>query len=649
MDGENRVSKSVLIWARVWQDVPPQSASLGVGMAHHREFSIEPEPEPDPAASGRIHELLEALVSCDGLNRVEVQALGLEQAARVAARQNLVCLPPGSVLLHPADPRIRDEVAARLDEWRAREWRGALVTALGPRPQRDVETELRRCVLAARSDVSLDDDRLAAAASAALALGRVDACIELGRLRLRSTPDPATQLVLATALSWKGESAEAEWTYAQVAATALPEEAWAELRIARAANLFWGAGDAERARAVLGTPTHPLDASVASAFRAFEGRFDDVPRVADREPAAQEGPDAALLWACVADSMVGALSGDAERELEASVIGLAAASRANSGHQRFTFFYNRVSTLLMQGYLHDAREVARQATSEVGSEGVSAGLADLVGARVCLAAGEISSAVQRAQEAVAALSPLAPAAWRFLAAITAARSAAEGGDPTTARAHLDAAHKLFGPYLGAYEPLLLVTAAWVEFSTGHLSPAATELTRALSRARALGATGLEFEALLTALRLACPVDGRSVARLAASLPGPLPRLLSMAVQAPRDESCAQLADRLGLRLLAAELRARRARGAPSSARLAQRETLTRMDYVHLPTIRHSLGPSRLTRREIEVSRLVSEGLSNGQIAQRLQLSIRTVETHVMHIRAKYGLANRRAISTLWAG
>ncbi|WP_116450343.1 ATP-binding protein [Blastococcus litoris] len=53
----------------------------------------------------------------------------------------------------------------------------------------------------------------------------------------------------------------------------------------------------------------------------------------------------------------------------------------------------------------------------------------------------------------------------------------------------------------------------------------------------------------------------------------------------------------------------------------------------------------LTVREREIAGLVSAGLTNRQIAERLFLSARTVETHVRNILTKLGLANRTQIAT----
>ena len=63
-----------------------------------------------------------------------------------------------------------------------------------------------------------------------------------------------------------------------------------------------------------------------------------------------------------------------------------------------------------------------------------------------------------------------------------------------------------------------------------------------------------------------------------------------------------------------------------------------------PRPRFSGPATDLTAREREVAELVAQGLSDRDIAQRLVLSVRTVESHVAHVFAKTGLHRREDLT-----
>jgi len=56
-------------------------------------------------------------------------------------------------------------------------------------------------------------------------------------------------------------------------------------------------------------------------------------------------------------------------------------------------------------------------------------------------------------------------------------------------------------------------------------------------------------------------------------------------------------------------------------------------------------PEPLSPRELEVLQLVSEGLTNKQIATSLIISIRTVKKHIENIHGKLGVQNRTQATT----
>ena len=62
----------------------------------------------------------------------------------------------------------------------------------------------------------------------------------------------------------------------------------------------------------------------------------------------------------------------------------------------------------------------------------------------------------------------------------------------------------------------------------------------------------------------------------------------------------------------------------------------------------------MTEREAEVLALVADGLSNREVAERLVLSVRTVEKHVERLLAKTQSANRAHLAAFatrlaWSG
>jgi len=57
--------------------------------------------------------------------------------------------------------------------------------------------------------------------------------------------------------------------------------------------------------------------------------------------------------------------------------------------------------------------------------------------------------------------------------------------------------------------------------------------------------------------------------------------------------------------------------------------------------------TRLTSREFEILRLIADGLTDRQTAEALQLSIRTVETHVSNLLHKLGARNRAEAARLY--
>ena len=57
-----------------------------------------------------------------------------------------------------------------------------------------------------------------------------------------------------------------------------------------------------------------------------------------------------------------------------------------------------------------------------------------------------------------------------------------------------------------------------------------------------------------------------------------------------------------------------------------------------------LARPELSRREAEIAQLASRGLSNREIAERLFVSVRTVEGHLHRLYAKLGVSDRSELA-----
>jgi DNA-binding NarL/FixJ family response regulator len=114
--------------------------------------------------------------------------------------------------------------------------------------------------------------------------------------------------------------------------------------------------------------------------------------------------------------------------------------------------------------------------------------------------------------------------------------------------------------------------------------------------------------------------------------------LAPAIQAPIDAITARAAAELGA--AAGPLR-EAGRAAGRGDRIAAALRLAAE-----PAPPHPRQDLPLTRREHEITQLIATGLTNRQIAARLVIAQRTVDTHVAHILAKLGCSNRAQVAAL---
>jgi DNA-binding CsgD family transcriptional regulator len=126
-------------------------------------------------------------------------------------------------------------------------------------------------------------------------------------------------------------------------------------------------------------------------------------------------------------------------------------------------------------------------------------------------------------------------------------------------------------------------------------------------------------------------------------------------QAAALEAAAARFESLGARLHAAESEAEASRAhgragdsaAGYRAAARSRALAAGCEGACTPALLLTSSPAaELTRREHEVAMLVAQQLTNAQIAQRLVLSVRTVESHVYNVFSKLGVTSRAEIAAL---
>jgi DNA-binding CsgD family transcriptional regulator len=283
------------------------------------------------------------------------------------------------------------------------------------------------------------------------------------------------------------------------------------------------------------------------------------------------------------------------------------------------------------GPLADAQ--FREAT-EVGNEGYR-GFGKIIGAAVERSMGNVDAVAERAAEAVAILEPVGVDFGLCFAHTLLMWAALQHGDFALADAHLERAVAAGAspPFLG----LAFMTAAQLERARDDLARAEEVARSALAHMGpgfAYTAEGLETLAGVLAMRGAHDEASRlfgaadalrarhGVVRWAAD---------EAAYQSDVDVARAGLSDRF-------------AKEWEDGAALSAEEAVAYATRGRGERRRPTSGWDSLTPTELDVVRLVAEGLTNPQIGERLFISRGTVKTHLAHVFAKVGVSTRSELT-----
>jgi DNA-binding CsgD family transcriptional regulator len=274
--------------------------------------------------------------------------------------------------------------------------------------------------------------------------------------------------------------------------------------------------------------------------------------------------------------------------------------------------------------------------------------------QVALFRGHVGDALRWGREGQGLFKLDNSAGLAFVCHAQLATAAAQSGDASLAEEAMALAEASTRRAQGLFGLWVELARPWLAAMRGALLLAADLAMAAARQAKDLGAAAYEPVALHDAVRFgAAARAARRLEELASSSENPLvPQYAEHAGALLRRDgtaldAIADLFGTAGADLLAAETAAEASRmyrlsGRPAKARAAAARAayLARAcQGVRTPTLETLAAPA-LTPREREIARLAAAGLSNRAIADRVTLSVRTVDNHLYQVYAKLGITGR---------
>jgi DNA-binding CsgD family transcriptional regulator len=562
---------------------------------------------------------------------------------------------PAVRLAHPLYGEVRRMRAGHI---RLRRLRGTVASALPP--SADPRHVLRRAALLLESDVTTSACDMLRAAEAAIWWGDGELALRFAEAANSAGARRPASLACAEALTMTGQLGDAQ--------AALADDttgADAVVLTAVRAKVLFLQGRSTEALAELRTAQrgrHGSDAGVLEAMRAFvaacAGDLATASRAADVVLGCTGLPDFSTVLATAAKVVAMGELGIAD-DLEstmtpARVLG---ARSVSTSFLRFVLAEAHVFALQLLGFADAADGVVDGVREDDQPPEVYRWVSMMSGS-ASLAAGRVDEAARRLRAALSAHRATFLGGWLSRYNLDLAIALAIRGESDAANQCIRRYESTSQPGMAFLEPMEMLATAWISASMGAVSRAIAEARTAAVTSATRGQPAREVLCLQVATRfgdtttvarlgeLVHVVGGRRVSAAAAhaaalasgdgeGLIAASDRYVSMgdllsAVDAAAQASLAfRHADRNGSAL-----------GATGRAR----ELAERCGEVRTPALTDAAAPPVFTGREREVIMLAGRGLTNREIAERLQLSVRTVEGHLYRAAGRVGARDRKELA-----
>lgn len=573
-------------------------------------------------------------------------------------------------LAHPLYGEVRRR---RAPPTRLRRLRGLVAAQLAASEDRDdMRVVVRRATLSLDSDLKPDPDLLIRAAQAATWLADLPLADRLADAAIHAGSGPEANLIRGRALTWLSRGTEAEEVFAGIATNDLSDAERARVAFLRAGNMLWGLQDPVRAKEIIddaSNTTPPGSRGCIDAFLAVYWAAMGNPKAAIKAWAnivLDELPGivgAEVPWA------IGQAAGELGRTAEAAAVaeaGYAITSRfLDAAQMRFSIGDAHVTALLLSGQVEAASEQAQRLCEQAadmpgGVELLSRGVAG----RAALAAGRLDTACSLLRPVVDVLfgsgqtGGFYPFGYRYKIPLTIAL-AIRGSNDDAEAAYATLDHHRFPSWqYVSWERAL--AQAWVAAAQGAVTEAITLATSAADKARAISGFAVEAMCLQTATQFGHGSTAARLRELEAIVEGPRVRVAARFAEALHDGDGAQLAavsdefERMGDLVAATDAAAHAAiayrrqdlRGSALGCSTRAEALAEQCGGVSTPALRQAAERLPMTDREREIVMLIGQGLSNRAVADRLTLSVRTVEDHIYKAMTKTGTASRHELAAL---